>query len=109
MPPAGQPVLLYNANAANQPLEEYRVFVMPQDGNAADDLSACTHWMHLPEPPNDEQAEAIRFVADSVVSHHLPSDANAQAFDFNITVEGKAYQVTYQKDAEGYWAFNSYQ
>ncbi|MBS7563785.1 DUF551 domain-containing protein [Mucilaginibacter sp. Bleaf8] len=121
LPAEGQPVLLYNANATdNTPLQIYQVaalanangvpaWAMPQA--APQSLTAYTHWMALPDPPlrEDEQFEAIKMVADSIVSHHIPAGAGLQEFTFPITVEGTVYQVTYEKDIEGYWAFSRYE
>jgi hypothetical protein len=124
LPSIGQPVLLYNANAiidaAHQQLDSYQVSALIDNNGypewktsvlAPENVSNYTHWMPLPEPPipEDEQTEAIKMVADSVLGHHVPHDARLQEFKFNIAVEGIAYEVSYLKDTEGYWTFNSYQ
>jgi hypothetical protein len=123
-PALGQPVLLYDANRAkNEDVREFAKYLASEltDQNGqlewsmafgeAQNFHNYTHWMPLPEPPipEDEQTEAIRMVADSVLSHHIPHDARLQEFAFNIIVEGIAYEVSYLKDTEGYWTFNSYQ
>lgn len=121
LPTEGQPVLLYNADAADgAPLQSYQIAVLVNtDGlpewaipqAAPQTLARYTHWAALPEPPlrEDEQLEAIQMVADSIVSHHIPAGAGLREFSFPITVEGTAYRVTYEKDADGYWAFSRYE
>lgn len=117
LPEIGLPVLLYNANAGTVGLAQYQVSALSDqngvlkwviESDALQSLNTYTHWLPLPEPPNDEHFEAIKFVADSVLSHHLPADGKLREFSFKITVEGRTYEVAYAKDTDGYWEFKSY-
>lgn len=52
--------------------------------------------------------EEVELAADSVMVNYLPKDKQETAFSFSLSVEGKAYQVCYKKDQQGYWCFDSY-
>ena len=68
------------------------------------------HWMPLPPPPPaDEHFEGIKFAADSVLSHYIPTDVTLTALTFNITSDGTVYLVNYAKGQDGFWEFKSYQ
>ncbi len=74
-------------------------------------LSEVTHWLPLPPaptPPADKHFEAVKFAADSVMSHYVPIDPGAKSFSFDITVEGKMHTAYYERDADGYWDFTKY-
>ncbi|WP_158826697.1 DUF551 domain-containing protein [Mucilaginibacter lacusdianchii] len=123
LPAENQPVLLYNINSDPDTvyglLDNYLVSALTTKNGqpewedhlaAPQSLTNYTHWMPLPEPPRseDEHARAIQMVADSIVSHHIPNDSRLNEFSFRIIVEGQAYEVSYKKDADGYWAFTRY-
>jgi hypothetical protein len=74
-------------------------------------LSEVTHWLPLPPAPQapvDKHFEAVKFAADSVMSHYVPVDNKAQSFSFSLTVEGRAHTAYYERDADGYWDFTRY-
>lgn len=58
----------------------------------------------------DQEAvlEEIELAADSVMVNYLPKDKRSDTFSFNLSVEGRLYNVSYKKDREGYWCFSSY-
>jgi hypothetical protein len=115
LPPQGLNVLTCNTATETT---TYQVLHYNYTGKSADGTwtdphqharGHATHWMLLPEaPPGDADLEAIRGVADSIMSHYLPS-GNTKEFSFAATVEGKRYEVFYTKDAEGYWEFARYE
>lgn len=58
----------------------------------------------------DQEAayEEVELAADSVMVNYLPKDKHCAFFSFNLSVEGRVYNVSYKKDPEGYWSFSSY-
>jgi len=58
----------------------------------------------------DQEAthEEVELAADSVMVNYLPKDKQCNAFSFNLSVEGRVYNVSYRKDHQGYWYFSSY-
>jgi|GEM_PF-1243781 len=58
----------------------------------------------------DQEAahEEVELAADSVMVNYLPKDKQSNAFSFNLSVEGRVYNVSYRKDQQGYWCFSSY-
>lgn len=58
--------------------------------------------------PADSAGEEIELAADSIMVNYLPKDKQVSSFSFTLAVEGKNYKVSYSKDKQGYWVFNSY-
>lgn len=58
----------------------------------------------------DQEAahEEVELAADSVMVNYLPKNKHSDAFSFNLSVEGRVYEVSYRKDQQGYWCFSSY-
>lgn len=58
----------------------------------------------------DQEAayEEVELAADSVMVNYLPKDKQCTSFSFNLSVEGRVYHVSYEKDQQGYWYFSSY-
>lgn len=56
----------------------------------------------------DELGEAIGMVADGILYQYIPADPSQKQLSFELTIEGEAYCVNYQKDDEGFWQFRGY-
>lgn len=54
------------------------------------------------------EADTIQFMADSILDMFIPNDKTVEQISFDIRTNGKAYEVSYKKTAEGYWIFENY-
>ena len=80
-----------------------------QTGNSVSFQSYAEYQTSLEfTPPEPDEADNIRLIADSIMEQFIPYDKRTQEFSFEFKSSGKSYQVTYQKSAQGYWEFSKY-
>ena len=62
----------------------------------------------VPMARETSEAEALQFVADSILEQFLPNDAGQKTLSFTIKTNGLEYSVNYEKNNRGYWHFSGY-
>jgi hypothetical protein len=63
--------------------------------------------LQAPAPPL-ELATVLEDIAATIIHQYIPADKNINMFSFDFGTEDGHYEVTYLKDAEGYWKFSGY-
>ena len=80
-----------------------------QTGNSVSFQSYAEYQTSLEfTPPEPDEADNIRFIADSIMEQFIPYDKSTREFWFDFKSGGKSYQVTYHKGTQGYWEFSKY-
>jgi len=67
-----------------------------------------TYLAALTKNAEPEEADNIRFIADSILPQFLPNDPNVQTLSFELKTGGKLFTANYAKNDGGYWQFTSY-
>lgn len=61
-----------------------------------------------PKAPQQELAEAVAMVADSILPNFLPDDSAVNELSFEFNMKGTGYTAFYIKDAKGFWKLNRF-
>ena len=104
-----------DADSLLKAMEEYCLQAEESAFNAARELSgtvpafatfaAYKTSLEAKTQQEDDPADNIRLVADSILPQFLPDDASAQNLSFNFKTSGISYTAHYIKSAQGYWEF----
>ena len=62
----------------------------------------------IPTTLEPSEAQAVQFVADSILEQFIPNDAGQKKLSFTIKTNGMEYSVNYEKNHPGYWHFSGY-
>lgn len=100
-------------------MEEYALLMSQQAFSAAQKTDAqgnpafagfeqYLQSLQAVQEPEDELTNTLKEIAEMILPQYIPADRSAQQVSFSFNAEGSRYEVTYIKDADGYWIFNSY-